>query len=185
MIAWLGARSDGENYGKLLAFSFPKQELVYGPMQLEARINQDTTISQQVSLWNQHGSRVIRGNLLVIPIKDAILYVEPLYLQSEQSKMPELRRVIVAHGDKIVMEPTLEMSLERIFGTGTGAPKVTPGPEAPPQGQVETSISELANKANQLYDEAQNKLKAGDWSGYGETINKLKQTLNELARRAG
>ena len=185
MIAWLGARSDGENYGKLLAFSFPKQELVYGPMQLEARINQDTTISQQVSLWNQHGSRVIRGNLLVIPIKDAILYVEPLYLQSEQSKMPELRRVIVAHGDKIVMEPTLEMSLERIFGTGNGAPKVTPGPEAPPQGQVDTSISELANKANQLYDEAQNKLKAGDWSGYGETINKLKQTLNELARRAG
>jgi len=75
--------------------------------------------------------------------------------------------------------------LERIFGTGTGAPKVTPGPEAPPQGQVDTSISELANKANQLYDEAQNKLKAGDWSGYGETINKLKQTLNELARRAG
>ena len=185
MIAWLGARSDGENYGKLLSFSFPKQELVYGPMQLEARINQDTTISQQISLWDQRGSRVIRGNLLVVPIKDAILYVEPLYLQSEQSKMPELRRVIVAHGEKIVMEPTLEMALERVFGAGTGPPKAAPGPEAPSPNQTQVSISDLASQANQLYDEAQNKLKAGDWSGYGETLSKLKQTLNELARRAG
>jgi len=185
MIAWLGARSDGENYGKLVSFSFPKQELVYGPMQLEARINQDTTISQQISLWDQRGSRVIRGNLLVVPIKDAILYVEPLYLQSEQSKMPELRRVIVAHGEKIVMEPTLEMALERVFGAGTGPPKAAPGPEAPSPNQTQVSISDLASQANQLYDEAQNKLKAGDWSGYGETLSKLKQTLNELARRAG
>lgn len=186
MIAWLGARSDGEDYGKLLSFSFPKQELVYGPMQLEARINQDTFISQQVSLWDQRGSKVIRGNLLVIPVKDSLLYVEPLYLQSEQSKMPELRRVIVAHGDRIVMEPTLDIALERIFGAGSGPPKPATGPETPGgQQQPEASISELAGKASQLYDEAQNKLKAGDWAGYGETLNKLKQTLNELVRRAG
>ncbi|MHB1041252.1 MAG: UPF0182 family membrane protein [Eubacteriales bacterium] len=184
MIAWLGARSDGADYGKLLSFSFPKQELVYGPMQLEARINQDTLISQQVSLWDQRGSKVIRGNLLVIPIKDSLLYVEPLYLQSEQSKMPELRRVIVAHGDKIVMEPTLDMALERIFGASSGPPKTAPGSETTGQ-QPAASISELAGRASQLYDEAQNKLKAGDWTGYGETLNKLKQTLNDLVQRAG
>lgn len=186
MIAWMAARSDGENYGKLLNYSFPKQELVFGPMQVEARINQDTVISQQVTLWDQRGSRVIRGNILAIPIKDAIIYVEPLYLQSEQSKMPELRRVIVAHGDKVVMEPTLDMSLERIFGSGTGAARPAvqkPGSVDEPKPQ--STISDLAKRANTLYDEAQNKLKAGDWAGYGETINRLKQTLTELSEKAG
>jgi hypothetical protein len=185
MVAWLAARSDGDDYGKLIAYSFPKQELVYGPMQVEARIDQDTTISQQLSLWDQRGSKVIRGNLLAIPIKDALLYVEPLYLQSEQSKMPELRRVIIAQGDKVVMEQTLDKALEAIFGSGTGAkpPASQPGPGALPQPGA--SIAELARRANQLYDEAQGKLKAGDWSGYGETLNKLKQTLSDLADRAG
>lgn len=186
MIAWLAARSDGDDYGKLLAFSFPKQELVYGPMQVEARINQDTTISQQISLWDQRGSRVIRGNLLAVPIKDALLYVEPLYLQAEQSRMPELRRVIVAHGDKIVMESTLEKALEKIFGEGTGVRKppvqeAELGEQPPPV----VSVAELARRANQLYDEAQAKLKAGDWAGYGETLTLLKQTLTELAEKAG
>lgn len=185
MIAWLAARSDGENYGKLLTYSFPKQELVYGPMQIEARINQDTTISQQTSLWDQRGSRVIRGNLLAIPIKDALLYIEPLYLQAEQSRMPELRRIIVAHGDLVVMEPTLEKALERIFGAGgvVSRPQtpLEPGePDQPP-----ASVAELAQKANQLYDEAQNKLKNGDWSGYGETLAQLKQVLTELVENTG
>jgi len=183
MVAWMAARSDGENYGKLLAYSFPKQELVYGPMQIEARINQDTTISQQTSLWDQRGSRVIRGNLLAIPIKDALLYIEPLYLQAEQSRMPELRRVIVAHGESVVMEPTLEKALERVFGQGSVEQK--PVQTAQPGDQVTVGLSELARKANQLFDEAQNKLKAGDWAGYGESLNKLKQTLAELAERAG
>jgi len=185
MIAWLAARSDGENYGKLLAYSFPKQELVYGPMQIEARINQDTTISQQISLWDQRGSAVKRGNLLAIPIKDALLYVEPLYLQAEQSKMPELRRVIVAHGDLVVMEPTLEKALDRIFNTSRNSQGPPAQTEPDTQPQPLPSVAELARKANQLYDEAQNKLKAGDWSGYGETLSKLKQTLSDLVQMSG
>lgn len=185
MIAWMAARSDGKDYGKLLSYGFPKQELVYGPMQVEARINQDATISQQISLWDQRGSKVIRGNLLAFPIKDALLYVEPLYLQAEQSKMPELRRVIVAHGDRVVMEPTLEIALGKIFGSDTGAKPPVKQPEPGEQPQPLVGVAELAKRANQLYDEAQSKLKAGDWSGYGETLTKLKQTLSELADKAG
>ena len=185
MIAWMAARSDGDNYGTLLSYNFPKQELVYGPTQIEARLNQDTLISQQLSLWNQRGSSVIRGNLLVIPIKDALIYVAPIYLQAEQSKMPELRRVILAHGDKIVMEPTLEIALEKIFGAGVGIPvsqdhKTLADPTAPA-----ASIAELAQKANRLYEEAQDRLKNGDWAGYGEIQGKLKQTLSELLAGAG
>lgn len=186
MIAWLAARSDGENYGKLLAFNFPKQEIVYGPMQVEARINQDTTISQQLSLWDQRGSNVIRGNLLAIPIKDSLLYVEPLYLQAEQSRMPELRRVIVTHGEKVVMEPTLDLALERIFGEriSTGERKPAAEPDPGEQPQVAVSVRELAQRANLLYDEAQDRLKAGDWTGYGDSLAKLKQTLTELSGKA-
>lgn len=184
MIAWLAASSDGEEYGKLLSYNFPKQELVYGPTQIEARLNQDTTISQQLSLWNQRGSSVIRGNLLVIPVKDALIYVAPIYLKAEQSTMPELRRVIVAHGDMVVMEPTLDIALQKIFGEGAGQkPQVqqtVPGALVPI-----ASISDLAKNASQLYDDAQNKLKSGDWAGYGESLNKLKQTLSELVEKTG
>jgi len=184
MIAWLAARSDQENYGKLLQYSFPKQELVYGPMQLEARINQDTTISQQLSLWDQRGSSVIRGNLLAIPIKDALLYVEPIYLQADQGKMPELSRVIVAHKDKVIMEPTLDKALEIIFGenaTGIQEPEPSATGEQP---KPATSMKELIERANELYNEAQAKLKNGDWAGYGESLNRLKQVLNELDENA-
>ena len=184
MIAWLSASSDGEEYGKLLAYNFPKQELVYGPTQIEARLNQDTIISQQLSLWNQRGSSVIRGNLLVIPVKDALIYVAPIYLQAEQSKMPELRRVIVAHGDMVVMEPNLEKALDRIFGSGTGLTPQLPQPGTIVQ-TPDANISDLAKTASQLYDEAQNKLKNGDWAGYGESLGKLKQTLNEIVEKSG
>jgi hypothetical protein len=186
MIAWMAARSDEPNYGKLIVYEFPKQQLVYGPMQIEARIDQDTTISQQLTLWNQRGSSVIRGNLLVIPVEDALLYVEPLYLQAEQSKMPELRRVIVAHGDQVVMEPTLEMALQRIFGTG-----ISIGEDveyaAPLPGETskttQKTLKDLISDANNLYNQAQEKLKNGDWAGYGEAINKLKETLDALSNQ--
>ena len=100
MIAWLAARCDAPDYGKLIVYEFPKEKLVYGPFQIEARINQNTEISQQISLWNQMGSRVIRGNLLVVPIENSILYVSPLYLRAQSGQLPELKRVIAAYGDR-------------------------------------------------------------------------------------
>lgn len=121
LIAWLAARSDGENYGKLLLYTFPKERLVYGPEQIEARINQDPVISQQISLWNRQGSRAIQGNLLIVPIEQSLLYVEPLYLEAAQNSLPTLVRVIVAYENRIVMSPTLEEALQAIF-----KPQVTP-----------------------------------------------------------
>lgn len=184
MISWLAGRSDGENYGKLLLYEFPKQELVYGPQQIEARIDQDSYISQQITLWSQKGSQVYRGNLLVIPIKDSLLYVEPLYLQAEQSKMPELRRVIVAHGDRIVMEPTLDEALNKLFGKGTTAQE-TPMPQGqqPQPGTIIDTVKGLAAEASRIYEDGQNKLRAGDWAGYGESTRKLKEILDDLSRR--
>ena len=115
MIAWLAARCDPPDYGKLIVYEFPKEKLVYGPFQIEARINQNTEISQQISLWNQMGSRVIRGNLLVVPIENSILYVSPLYLRAESGQLPELKRVIAAYGDRVVMEETLPAALAALF----------------------------------------------------------------------
>jgi uncharacterized protein len=115
LVAWLAARSDGEQYGKLLLYEFSKQQLIYGPEQVEALINQDPAISQQISLWNRQGSRAIQGNLLVIPIEKSLLYVEPLYLEAEQNSLPTLVRVIVAYRDRIVMEPTLSQALQKMF----------------------------------------------------------------------
>lgn len=174
MIAWLSARCDGENYGRLLVYEFPKQELVFGPMQVEARITQDAQISQQITLWDQRGSRVIRGNLLIIPVKDALIYVEPLFLQAEQSRMPELRRVIVVHGDRIVMESSLAAALEKVF---TG--RVSPEPP-PAEDREERTVPELVQEASRAYEEAEEALKNGDWSGYGRNLERLKEVLQEL-----
>ena len=115
MIAWLAARCDPPDYGKLIVYEFPKDKLVYGPFQIEARINQNTEISQQISLWNQMGSRVIRGNLLVVPIENSLLYVSPLYLRAKTGQLPELKRVIAAYGDRVVMEETLPAALAALF----------------------------------------------------------------------
>jgi uncharacterized membrane protein (UPF0182 family) len=119
MIAWMSARCDPPHYGKLLVYSFPKQRLVYGPQQIESRINQDTEISRDLTLWNQQGSQVIRGNLLVVPVDSSLVYFQPLYLQSAgQAGLPELKRILVAFGDRIAMEPTMAAALGRIFGGG-------------------------------------------------------------------
>ncbi|MDI6631765.1 MAG: UPF0182 family protein [Thermoanaerobacteraceae bacterium] len=174
MIAWLSARCDGENYGRLLVYEFPKQELVFGPMQVEARITQDAQISQQITLWDQRGSRVIRGNLLIIPVKDALIYVEPLYLQAEQSRMPELRRVILVHGDRIVMESSLAAALEKVF-TGRVSPELPPAED-----REERTVPELVQEASRAYKEAEEALKKGDWSGYGQNLERLKEVLEEL-----
>ncbi len=121
MVAWLAARSDPEGYGSLFAFKFPKDKLVFGPMQIEARADQDTTISQQFTLWGQGGSRVLRGNLLVVPIGQSNLYVEPIYLQSEQGQLPELKRVIIANGSNIVMAESVLQGLQQLFGEGVSS----------------------------------------------------------------
>ena len=115
IIAWLAARSDGNEYGKLLLYKFPKQQLVYGQEQIDALINQDPVISQQITLWNREGSRVIQGNLLIIPIEQSLLYVEPIYLEAEQNSVPTLVRVVVAYQDRIVMAPTLDDALTAAF----------------------------------------------------------------------
>lgn len=184
MVAWLAGRSDGENYGRLLVYEFPKQELVYGPMQIEARINQDTTISQQISLWDQRGSRVFRGNLLVIPVKDALLYVKPLYLQAEQSKMPELRRVIVVHVDRVVMEPSLAEALPKIFGANGEITRTSEGEQQQNTTDNNQSVAQLASEASRLYDEAMERLKTGDWAGYGQSLKQLKSILDDLKSKA-
>src|SRR3954449_4811490 len=137
MIAWLAARCDPPYYGELIVYEFPKDKLVFGPFQIDARISQNTAISQQLSLWNQHGSRVIRGNLHVIPIEDSILYVSPLYLRAENGQIPELKRVIAAYGDQVVMEETLPGALAALFAEPVHAPEhaVTPTQDllAPPE----------------------------------------------------
>jgi len=184
MITWLAGRSDGDEYGKLIAYNFPKDKLIYGPRQIEARIDQDPTISSQLTLWGQKGSQVIRGNMLVIPIEKSILYVEPVYLKAERGQLPELKRVIVASGDHIVMEQTLAQSLISIYAglpaeEPTEEPVLTPAPS--PELPVSSEIAELAELAQEHYTKAQEYLRAGDWTGWGEELDKMEETLKQLA----
>ncbi|HIE53078.1 MAG TPA: UPF0182 family protein, partial [Armatimonadetes bacterium] len=191
MIAWMCAKCDPEDYGRIIVFGFPKRKLVYGPEQIEARIDQDPDISRQLTLWSQRGSEVFRGNLLVIPIEESLLYVEPLYLRAEASPLPELKRVIVVYGKRVVMEPTLERALERIFGRPTEAPpeEVAPPPEVPPptppevSPPVERQPEALIAEAVQTFEESQAALQEGDWRRYGEVVKQLEQTLRELESR--
>jgi len=182
-IGWLAARCDGENYGKLLAYHFPKERLVYGPSQIENRIQQDTVITEQLALWGRGGSRVIRGNLLLIPLGKSELYVETVFLQAEGGGLPELKRVIVAAGDQIAMERTLGESLEVIFGAGVSptAPVVEPPTPSEPEVPVAAEIANLIDEAQQHYDRAQQYLKDGDWAGYGTELDALKVVLDRLA----
>jgi len=120
MIAWMAARNDGDNYGELFAYRFPKDQLVYGPSQIESRIDQESEISQLLTLWSQQGSNVIRGNLLVIPVNNSVLYVEPIFLQADSGGIPELRRVILSYKNKIIMRENLEEALKAMFEEGAG-----------------------------------------------------------------
>jgi uncharacterized protein len=174
MIAWLAARCDPPNYGKLIAYAFPKDKLIYGPFQIEARINQDTNISQALSLWNQLGSRVIRGNLLVIPIENSLLYVSPLYLRAESGQLPELKRVIAAYDDRVVMEETLGEALAALFkepelASSGGAARPTAG-------------SDRLRDALDHYNRAMGALKQGDWAGFGAELDKLRSALEEPSK---
>jgi uncharacterized protein len=181
MIAWLAARSDPPDYGKLIVYEFPKDKLVYGPFQIEALINQNTVISQQLSLWNQMGSRVIRGNLLVIPIENSILYVSPLYLRAESGQLPELKRVIAAYGDRVVMDETLAGALAALF-KGPAPPSAS----APSGASAKTALAgpetDRAREALSHYNGAIQQLKSGNWAGFGAELDALRPLLEELSQ---
>ncbi|HOX30630.1 MAG TPA: UPF0182 family protein [Candidatus Paceibacterota bacterium] len=175
--AWMVARNDGENYGKLLVYRFPKDKLVFGPKQIIGRINQDPEISQQISLWSQGGSQVIQGPLLVIPIEESLMYVRPLYLKAESGKIPELKRVIVAYDNSIAMAGTLEEALSKIFGSGSSK-------SSEENGEVKTkplsaSDTKRVQDAIAAYEEAMRAQKNGDWAGYGEAIKRLGDILKQ------
>jgi hypothetical protein len=207
MISWMAARMDGDKYGELVVIAFPKDKLVFGPAQVEARINNDPEISAQLTLWDQAGSAVIRGNLLVIPVEDSLIYVEPLYLQAEQSAIPELTRVIVAYGDVVVMEPSLKSALETIFTGTPGGPTTTApsGTTTGPGGTTTTTVPSvtsttvppvtttttisdtlptdrgaLLDLAEQLYEEARAAQRLDDWATYGEKIRQLGEVISAL-----
>ncbi len=169
MIGWMAASSNPDTYGKRIVYTFPKQRLVLGPNQVSARVNQDPAISQQLTLWNQRGSGVLFGNMLVIPIKDSIVYIQPLYLQAEKTAMPQLTRVIVAYGDAVVMQPDLKSALVAVFGKA---------PEKEGQAPSGATIEEALG----LYEEAEEALKAGDWASYGRLIEELGRVLEALSR---
>jgi len=178
LAAWLTARCDVPNYGTIRAYTFARDRLIYGPKQIDARINQDSYISQQLTLWNQRGSEVIRGSMLVIPIEKSLLYVQPLYLAaSDKAGLPELKRVIVAFGDQVVMEENLELALQRLFGG-----KKQPAPDAATPADAKLSPSQLAKEAMGIFDKATNLQRQGDWAGYGEELRKLREVLRRMAQ---
>ncbi len=216
MIGWLGAQSDGADYGKAVSFTFPSSQTVYGPAQVEAAVNQDPNISSQRTLWGQQGSQVIFGNLLVVPVEDSLLYVQPLYIESEQTKLPQFKRVVVFYrapagakplpsGEQqnVVMGPTLEEALSKIFGpkpappeaktaateevpTAAGSSSAAASIPPPPTGDAASSAAlsprakELITKANREFEAAEKALKAGDFAGYGRHVEAVKKTLGEL-----
>jgi len=191
LAAWMAARMDGENYGKLVVFQFPKQSLVYGPKQIVNRINQETSISQQLTLWDQKGSQVIRGELLVIPIRGSLIYVQPLYLRAEGGSIPELKRVVVAHENRVAMAETLEDGLGLLFGgtlptrgnlaAADSTPRATTGAAA--TAGASTVPADVLRQAQEHFDRAIAAQRAGDWAAYGREIDQLGAVLKQL--RAG
>jgi uncharacterized membrane protein (UPF0182 family) len=216
MIGWLAARSDLPHYGNLLVYKLPKEKLVYGPMQIEARVDQQTDISRELSLWGQRGSRVIRGNLLVIPIGDSFIYVEPVYLEAKQEEaaqtgaqqsqpqpklfgkakgkapgarasrvktgaaaLPELKRVIVAMGNRVIMEENLDKALSAVLG-GPAFPRQTVASPAPPG---DREASDLGAIALEHYSRAKEFLRQGDWAGYGKELDSLERILKQMAEK--
>jgi len=208
-IAWVAARSDGDDYGKLVTFRFPTDSLVFGPQQIESRIDQDPGISSQISLWNQSGSRVIRGNLLMIPIGNGNMFVEPIYLQAETSQLPELKRVVVVNGNRIAMEPTLEESIAVVFGErasslptgGSSSTQPTPTSEIATPTPTQTNgtpptttptplplsddVAELARQAEDAFERAQAALQNGDFATYGEEIAQAEALIAQIVALTG
>jgi uncharacterized membrane protein (UPF0182 family) len=189
--AWMVARNDGEHYGQLMVYRFPRQSLVFGPTQVVNRINQDTEISRQISLWDQRGSQVIRGNLLVIPIEESLIFVQALYLRAEGGRIPELKRVIVAFENQVVMEETLEEGLARLFG---GVPGTEPRPAMAAAAALEAgaetepaaqTVAELARQAAEHYERAMEAQRTGNWARYGDEMRRVGELLRQLQELTG
>jgi hypothetical protein len=197
LIGWIAGRSDGENYGKAVVYDFPKTKLVDGPLQVEARIDQNAQLSGQLSLWNQQGSHVRRGGLLVIPVGRALLYAEPVYLQAERSPMPELRLVVLALQDRLAYGPTFEVAMAALFGNGQSTLSTAPGapqgaapstPAAasaatPAPSPASTDTNELINGAARDLAEYQRLTSEGKLGEAGQRLDALKSKLEVLARQ--
>ena len=183
LAAWMAARSDGDHYGRLVVFQFPKQTVIFGPRQIAARISQDQVIAPQIALWSQQGSTVIQGTLLVIPLEESLIYIRPLYLRAAGGRIPELKRVIVAYQNQIVMEETLDEALGRLFARADAPP---PPPSS--SAAVETprtvpeGIEALAAQARQHYARAIQAQREGNWALYGEEIKRLGEVLDKLSK---
>ncbi|MGA7802029.1 MAG: UPF0182 family protein, partial [Gammaproteobacteria bacterium] len=182
MIAWMAAKCGPDDYGNVLVYQLPKDKLVYGPNQIEARIDQNTDISQQLSLWDQRGSHVIRGNLMVIPIDRSFLYVEPVFLIAEGLNIPQLQRVILSDGEKTVMRPTMDEALGALFGTS--APVVQSEPSL-----LRPSTIDIQTVKN-YWQQLQKAMKAGNWQDFGKQMNAIQNWINRHApadtlRRSG
>jgi uncharacterized membrane protein (UPF0182 family) len=173
MIGWMAARCDRDHYGQIVVFQLPKERLILGPTQIEAMIDQDTTISRQLSLWDQHGSHVVRGNLLVIPIDDGFLYVEPVYLRSEDNDIPQLKRVIVSDGNSVAMDQTLDEAIQAVFGAGP-----EPAPAGLESGPRPVGAATLSHARDAL-DAAQAAMRKGDWAAFGQAMQQLGQALGQ------
>jgi uncharacterized membrane protein (UPF0182 family) len=202
MIAWVAARNDGDNYGSTLVYRFPADTTIFGPVQIEARIDQDPVISAQVSLWNQSGSKVIYGNLIVLPLDDALIYLEPIYLQSTGSAFPAFTRIVVASPRQVVWSDTLGGALQLLLaaeaGSPTPTPNPTPGPSpgpgasptptpgpgssptaTPPSG-LPSDVPGLVAYANDHFELAQQALRDGDFARYGQEIALVQAALQRL-----
>jgi uncharacterized protein len=194
LTAWVVVRNDGEHYGQFMEYRFPRQSLVFGPRQVAGRINQDTEIARQLTLWDQRGSSVIRGELMVIPIQESLIYVQPIYLRAEGGRIPELRRVVVAHENRVVMEQTLEEGLARLFGGDVARAAVDDPDDAADPDAAEPAAPQpvsavaapaadpvLARRARAHYDAAVQAQRAGDWARYGDEIRQLGEVLQQMA----
>jgi uncharacterized membrane protein (UPF0182 family) len=196
MIGWMAGRSDGENYGKLLIYNFPESRLVDGPLQIEARIDQNSELSSQFTLWNQQGSRILRGHLLVIPMGRSLLYVEPIYLRAESSPMPELRMVVLATQDRLAYGKTFEEALTHLFGDlgpAAPAPEKAESPQDKPAAGLpipaaspspRENVQQLINRAVQEFEEFQRLTSQGKHGEAGQKLDQHKRTLEELRRAA-
>ena len=187
MTALMVARNDGDNYGELVLYQFPKSKTIYGPEQVEAQIDQNTEISKEFSLWNSSGTKYRRGNMFIIPINTSILYVEPVYLEATNSSIPEVKRIIVAYGDRIAYEQTLAECLVSLFGDEAAGGVDSAGGSVVEDETVQTkpdgdlTQAELIQKAVDAFNNADAAMKSGDWAAYGKYLDELEDALNKLA----